>query len=1043
MQRVKQALPLKHTKSFKKSLLALSIMAFSAPPLAQTVNRNTEIEEVIVYGMKTSLQRAQDIKRDADTVKDVITSSDIGALPDKSVTEALQRVPGVTIERFAASDDPNHFAAEGRGVVVRGLDKVRSEFNGRDTFSANTRGGLNYEDVSPELLGSVEVIKNQTADMIAGGISGTINLKTLKPFDKDEMVTALTVRGSYGDLAEELDPAISGLFSNRIETSIGEFGFLISAAKKRFTAHGDGVNIRNFYERSTTQTEMPGGSTALDADYYADGVTPFDSAATYYTPVGGGISAADSERDRKGLTTSLQWQNPDETIVATVEFIRSDSSETWREHVLGLGFQGFNAEVNSITLLDIDPDTEAVETDAVFDSNGHFQSGSLHFSLPYLASARSHVVENTIEDLSFNVTLSPTDRLRVELDVQNLDATAKVRNNTIANAFTNSNMHLDLTKSTPSIRFLQDTTALDAENPQSYYQSHILDTHVDADGQLQSYSADVEFDIETGWVRSVSGGIYFSEREQRIQDDDYANWGGVSATWADNGLQSALVDHPELYEEFTYAEDFFNGDVLDGNNRTFLFPRMENTFNIPAYDAYLESEGISNVRRVNRYKRDIDGDGIPDTNALGYLPYESSVTTETRTEAYFRVDIETDTTMPIFANLGVRYVNYDVKATGSSRFVEIIRPANTAFYPYYEAGYPELVEFFDGTGTIANTVDADSFDTFLPSININIGVSETVVVRLAASKALFFPDLRDLRNTGTYRGSYTGNWLYDDLEPATWGCDWSVNPPRCNEPSGISDVGIAGFRENPELEPEKATQFDVTAEWYFADVGSLTLAVFYKKIKDLIREKNITETVENPNSGASMTMSVRLPVNEGEGNIQGVEIAYQQYYSFLPGALSGLGLQLNYTYIDQEDLNDNSGDPGTPNDLSAYGDNRNTFRNFTNLGLPGLSKDTFNMALMYEYSGISARVAYNWRSDYLLARRDANSYSAIYAEDYGTVDASFWYTVTDYLKIGLEGVNLTADPVKTSTQLNQAGDLTPKSQFVTDRRFAISLRAKF
>ncbi|WP_449523701.1 TonB-dependent receptor plug domain-containing protein [Cellvibrio sp.] len=156
-------------------MLAVSIMALGAPAIAQTGNAATEqeLEEVVVQGIRTSLEDAQALKRDGDTVKDVITSSDIGALPDKSVTEALQRVPGVTVGRFAAPTDPNHFAAEGRGVLVRGLDRVHSQFNGRESFSAgNWTSGLSYEDIPPELVGTVEVIKNQTADIISGGIAG-------------------------------------------------------------------------------------------------------------------------------------------------------------------------------------------------------------------------------------------------------------------------------------------------------------------------------------------------------------------------------------------------------------------------------------------------------------------------------------------------------------------------------------------------------------------------------------------------------------------------------------------------------------------------------------------------------------------------------------------------------------------------------------------------------------------------------------------------------------------------------------------------------
>ncbi|MBN7827978.1 TonB-dependent receptor plug domain-containing protein, partial [Bowmanella dokdonensis] len=109
-------------------------------------------------GIRQSLNSAQNLKRYADTVKDAITASDIGALPDKSVTEALQRIPGVTIERFASSNDPKHYADEGTSVLVRGLDRVRSEINGRDSFSANPYGGLSYEDFPAELLGAVEVV---------------------------------------------------------------------------------------------------------------------------------------------------------------------------------------------------------------------------------------------------------------------------------------------------------------------------------------------------------------------------------------------------------------------------------------------------------------------------------------------------------------------------------------------------------------------------------------------------------------------------------------------------------------------------------------------------------------------------------------------------------------------------------------------------------------------------------------------------------------------------------------------------------------------
>src|SRR3954470_5186948 len=84
---------------------------------------------IVVTGIRQSLANSQNLKRNADTVVDAITAQDIGALPDRSVTEALQRVPGVSINRFAGSNDPDHFSVEGSGVVIRGLSFVRSEFN--------------------------------------------------------------------------------------------------------------------------------------------------------------------------------------------------------------------------------------------------------------------------------------------------------------------------------------------------------------------------------------------------------------------------------------------------------------------------------------------------------------------------------------------------------------------------------------------------------------------------------------------------------------------------------------------------------------------------------------------------------------------------------------------------------------------------------------------------------------------------------------------------------------------------------------------------
>ena len=300
---------------FKKKLLGLAVGAVvaglgSTLAYAQEGAQDVIEEEVVVRGLRGSVMSAQDLKREANTVKDVITASDIGALPDKSVTEALQRVPGVTMDRFSSPEDPNHFSSEGSGIVVRGLKRIRSEINGRDAFSAGAYGGgLSYSDIPAELLGSVEVVKNQTADLIAGGIAGTVNLNTRKPFDSEELVVYGQVKSTYGDHREEWTPAYTGMFSNVWETDgSGKFGVLLGITGSEYKDAGDGVGLDNYYLR---------GPEAAETDYFPrnDDGTPAGTEISgfpgdHYAPSAISIRSEDTDREREGIVASAQWAGP-------------------------------------------------------------------------------------------------------------------------------------------------------------------------------------------------------------------------------------------------------------------------------------------------------------------------------------------------------------------------------------------------------------------------------------------------------------------------------------------------------------------------------------------------------------------------------------------------------------------------------------------------------------------------------------------------------------------------------------------------------------
>jgi TonB-dependent receptor len=209
------------------------------------------LEEVIVTGMRQTQESAQNIKMNSETIVDSIVADDIANLPDRSVTETLQRIPGVTIDRFISRGDPEHFGGEGSGVAVRGMTQVRGEINGRDGFTANGGRSLSLKTF-PELLAGVDVYKNATADMIEGGLGGTVNLRTRMPLQIDEQLIAFTATANYNNFIEETTPGFSAMYSGRWDTSIGEMGFLVDLAYSELKGRIDVLFSRPYFPRNDT-----------------------------------------------------------------------------------------------------------------------------------------------------------------------------------------------------------------------------------------------------------------------------------------------------------------------------------------------------------------------------------------------------------------------------------------------------------------------------------------------------------------------------------------------------------------------------------------------------------------------------------------------------------------------------------------------------------------------------------------------------------------------------------------------------------------------
>jgi TonB-dependent receptor len=281
-----------------------------------------------------------------------------------------------------------------------------------------------------------------------------------------------------------------------------------------------------------------------------------------------------------------------------------------------------------------------------------------------------------------------------------------------------------------------------------------------------------------------------------------------------------------------------------------------------------------------------------------------------------------------------------------------------------------------------------------------------VQLRLAASKQIQRPDFGFLRNYVT---------LTD----------------------GTGDLPLTAAAGNPYMRPAVSNQFDIGADWFFARVGSLTLDYFQKHVRDFFYQS--VQPRDFTNNGVTETAYITQPTNyPGTGTIKGVELGYQQTFDFLPGLLSGLGAALTYSYVQSQ---------GLPNSLLSNVSDAPTATPSTgrgNLPFEGLSKHNANAAAFYEKGPVSLRVAYTWRSRFLeTAADEIYPYFPVYQKGSGQLDASLFYNITDHLKVGVQGVNLTDTVTETQQQFTSTGLLGPASYFITDRRYSLIFRGNF
>ncbi|CAD1791029.1 TonB-dependent receptor [Xanthomonas arboricola pv. juglandis] len=886
-------------RDFRRSAMALSVATLlSAQAYAQDATTTAapaqdsttqQLDTVQVTGTRSSVTKAQLVKQNAEQIVDSIVAEDIGKLPDNNVAEALQRISGIQITR-------NY--GEGSSIAIRGLTQVRTELNGRDIFTANDGRGLSFEDVSAELLGGVNVYKNPSADMIEGGLGGTVDLRTRLPFDYDGRKIAGSVQYNYYDLADDGKPAFSGLFSDRWQTGIGEIGLLVNYSQQKSPFRQDTISIEPWY----TQTDLPG--------YEGQGVS---------VPHGAGINTTVGERERKTGAFAMQWR-PNDAVEVYTQVLRSEYDFSWHDYSF-FALTGANP-MQGLPGIEVNDRNEFV--------NGAFQN------VPTESNTSLTERHSVTTDYSLGAKWTVNEKLTLSTDFQYVDATTTGTRYILSTGqSTSPQFNVDFRGDLPR---LSVTDASGAEgyladvNNYDGWRYH-LDNKDDNKGTEFAWRADMDLAFDSDFVRSFKAGVRYTDRDAETKGNIYR------FMCINNCAGAPFSQFPSVGVVTNPITDFFRGESH-------------------AFGPTLTASDAA----VANYRQTLATFGA---SPLEFSPNNINAQTEKTYAAYgvLRFGVDSDS-IPFDGNIGVRVVRTEVGSTG-------VRTGT------------------DGEGGGLIPVDAQqTYTDVLPSLNLRWMLSDQLQWRFAASRGISRP-------------------TFDRLNP-----NLSLSTGTSNGASTFT--GRAG---NPDLEPVKADQFDTALEWYFGQGSMMYGTLFYKKVEGFIADSVFNEVYDG------RVWQITRPVNGDAGKIRGAELGYTQFFDFLPGWLSGFGLQTNYTYVDSE----------APSPTAT-----DTNGQALTVPLEGLSKNSYNAILSYETSRFQGRVAYNWRSDWLVTTAgNGTGNLPVYNKGFGQLDASLRFNINDVWSISLDGVNL----LDTRRESYLGTESRYRDFVINDRRYGLTLRA--
>ncbi|PCG10987.1 TonB-dependent receptor [Sphingomonas ginsenosidimutans] len=970
--------------------------------------------EIVITGIRASQARAIEVKRNADSVVEAISAQDIGKLPDVTISDSLQRIPGVQIRRDAG---------EGAAVNIRGLPQVTTLLNGEQFLGANSVTSVqpNFTDIPSQLFSGATVFKSPTASLQQAGLSGTVDLLTRRPFDlKRGLTMSAAVEGQYGDKTKDWNPSANGLIAYHGE----RIGFLASAAYSDLTLANSfrglqdyGVALNNEGGSATNPGAFAVGNngvsrgapvrnsagTIIGYDVNGDG----DANDSFITPQSHTAWNRITSRQRFGANASLQIELNDALRLTADGFY---TRQTQYDRTAGFQFQ--NVDWLSSPFLP----TKSRDTGAI-DSNGyHINTVQQYtYSLPSFDSY-SETFRTKSESQNYNLQLDwkPSDTFKAT--VRGIYGKAK-RNRD--QAYTQFSLTNGRQWAYNGVGNYPASIGGDRTFNPTGYQIYSQTATIDYSSGAPAFGFSPAFLAQAADVSRYGLKTISSEGNQYQNGDIWALRG--DAEWQANDqvrLNFGGRYSERSVDQFTFdrVSPFYAGNRDNAANPAAGCLVKWKAFDVNLNDgkcAVLDAQGNAYTAGLTRQGNDqifaglMKQYGLPAAGspALWALDPKAMDDSEAWQNKFYPGSQNLVNPADSFT-VNVRQISGYGQVSGEGELLGMAFRANGGLQVVNTrlnvrqniVGAPQP---YGVSGVDAgDVVTKRQFTDFLPSINIAFDVTDKLRARAAFSKTMTVLDFLQ------WGGGLNVNYAINT----------QVNPARF-------EARTADSRGNPNLNPWRSTNAEASLEYYTGRSSLVAIGAFYLAVDSFITNSTELRNDIPDNDGVIRRPVVTNTLAQGEGGtLKGIEASARQSLRDygVNGFLGGFGVDANYTL--------SLGDAGGV-DLAG---NKMPFQDN--------SKHQVNAALWYEQYGFQARVAYNYRSKRLVSSNYGGiSGLAQYQQPTNYLDASLSYDVTPNFTIYGQASNLTAETER--YYLTWPDQVFNEN--IYERRFIAGVRAKF